>query len=158
MVALEFLQLRPGSIFDNILVTDDVAYAAQRLKEDFQFPGSASAEFERYKRKQADRKVEEERRSGGGGEEEASRQDGFAEDGAGFLPDGEFVGESSDENEVSESSATDSLWNFPSVEGGAPRRAARDAKDAKERCNEVEVEIEEAVKFKGDHVARRSYS
>jgi calreticulin len=57
-VGIEVFQVTAGSIFDNILVTDDVAYAEKQLRENFlQF---REDEFAMYRRVQQDKQAEEE--------------------------------------------------------------------------------------------------
>jgi calreticulin len=57
-VAVEVFQVKPGSIFDNILVTDDIEYAEKQLRENFlQYRDD---EFAMYKRVQQDKQAEEE--------------------------------------------------------------------------------------------------
>jgi calreticulin len=59
-VGIEVFQSKPGSIYDNILLTDDLAYAEQKLRENFlQY---REDEFTMYKRVQQDKAAEEELR------------------------------------------------------------------------------------------------
>ena len=57
-VGIEVFQVKPGSIFDNILVTDDLAYAEKQLRENFlQYRDD---EVAMYKRVLQDKAAEEE--------------------------------------------------------------------------------------------------
>jgi calreticulin len=57
-VGIEVFQAKPGSIYDNILVTDDVEYAEKQLRENFlQY---REEEFAMYKRVQQDNQAEAE--------------------------------------------------------------------------------------------------
>jgi calreticulin len=59
-VGIEVFQAKPGSIYDNILLTDDLAYAEQKLRENFlQY---RDEEFSMYRRVQQDKAAEEELR------------------------------------------------------------------------------------------------
>jgi calreticulin len=57
-VGIEVFQAKPGSIYDNILVTDDLEYAEKQLRDNFlQW---RDEEFAMYKRVQQDKQAEEE--------------------------------------------------------------------------------------------------
>jgi calreticulin len=106
-VAIEVYQDSPGSIFDNILVTDDIAYAEKRLRENFL--QLRDDEFTMYKRVLQDKAAEEELRKL---REKDSQQ----------LTDQEFYTSSSstDRADVSEASEDERHFVFPSVELSDP--------------------------------------
>lgn len=111
-VGIEVFQVQPGTIFDNILVTDDIEYAEKQLRENFlQYRDD---EFAMYKRMLQDKAAEEELRRLREKEEKE-------------LTDEEFYTSSGSSEEVLSSTTEDedeSNFVFPSDEISDPPTTA----------------------------------